>query len=133
MFPRLLAASLTCALALGPVHAKPKPEQVHPELAAANRTERATLFTGGDRQTVDAFFRRYATNGDSEGAAARRDPLLIRDRLPQGVAVRPLPYALDAKLPPLPNGYARVIVGRDIVLLDRSSHTIVDIMREVVR
>lgn len=108
-------------------------EQVHPGLVAANQTERAILFTGGDRQTVDAFFRRYGANGDSEGTAARRDPLLIRDRLPQGAAVRPLPSALDAKLPPLPNGYARVIVGRDIVLLERNSHTILDIMRDVVR
>jgi hypothetical protein len=133
MFERLLAASLLCALVLAPAHASPRTDQVHPEIVLASRAERAILFTGGDRQTVDAFFRRYGGNGDSEGNAARRDPLLIRDRLPQGAAVRPLPSALDAKLSPLPNGYARVIVGRDIVLLERNSHTILDIMRDVVR
>ena len=64
---------------------------------------------------------------------AQREPLLVRDRLPEKVAVYPLPTTLDSQLPPLPRGYGRVIVGRDVVLLDRRSHTVVDIMREVVR
>jgi len=63
----------------------------------------------------------------------RRDPLLVRGRLPADADARPLPFALNAKLPTLPEGYQRVIVGRDLVLLDRRTHTILDIMREVVR
>jgi len=133
MISRLSAAAFAFALALGVAHAKPRLDQVHPALTAANPVERSILFTGGDRQTVDAWFRRNGANGDGEGMPARREPLLIRERLPADAGALPLPGALDAKLRPLPSGYERLIVGRDIVLLARGSRTIVDIMREVVR
>ena len=63
----------------------------------------------------------------------RRDPLLIRERVPERIVARPLPQALDDRLPQLPAAYGRVIVGRDVLLVERRSHTILDIMREVVR
>jgi hypothetical protein len=132
MFRRTFAVAL---IALAPVaaQAKPRLEQVYPALAAANATERAILFTGDDRQAIDTFFRRHGSHGADSKELPRRDPLLVRDRLPEKAAVRPLPASLDSHLPPLPRGYDRVIVGRDVVLLDRRSHTILDIMREVVR
>lgn len=133
MLLRLLAASLLAALTAGQAHAIVRAEQVHPALAAANETERSILFTGGDRQTVDAFYRRYGSPTAEADGAVRRGPLLVRERLRTDADTRPLPFALNAKLPTLPQGYQRVIVGRDIVLLDRHSRTILDIMREVVR
>jgi hypothetical protein len=108
-------------------------EQVYPALAAANATERAILFTGDDRKAVDTFFRKHAGPNAESKQLPRRDPLLVRDRLPEKAPVRPLPTALDSQLPSLPRGYDRVIVGRDVVLLDLRSQTILDIMREVVR
>jgi hypothetical protein len=131
MLRRLLAAAFFTALAVGPAQAV-RMEQVYPAVAAANATERAILFTGEDRQTVDQFFRRHGGGADRPGKA-RRDPLLVRERVPRGVRTRPLPFALDSRLPPLPRGYARVIVARDVLLLERRSQTILDIMREVVR
>lgn len=133
MFRSLLAASLLCALAAGAAHATVRMEQVYPGIAAANPTERAILFSGEDRQTIDHFFRRQNAQRDANGAKARREPLLIRERVPQGVPTRPLPHALNHQLPPLPPGYARVILGRDVLLVERRSHTILDIVREVVR
>ena len=130
MFRTLLAAALLLATA---AHANVRMEQVYPARAAANATERAIIFSGGDRQAIDQFFRRHVTQGVANGGKARKEPLLIRDRLPEGVATRPLPSALDRGLPPLPSGYARLIVGRDVLLVERRSRTIVDIMREVVR
>ena len=112
---------------------RPHVEQVYPALAAANATERAILFTGDDRKAIDSFFRKYGGCVVETKQLPRRDPLLIRDRLPENALVRPLPSALDSRLPSLPPGYHRVIVGRDVVLLDLHSHTILDIMREVVR
>jgi hypothetical protein len=130
MFRRTLLAVALTALAAA-AQATPRVEQVYPALAAANATERAILFTGDDRQAIDTFFRKsgsYAT-----GPVARRDPLLVRDRLPEKTTLYPLPPSLDRQLPVLPSGYGRVIVGRDVVLLDRRSQTILDIIREVVR
>jgi hypothetical protein len=133
MLRRLLAASVLCAIAAGPTQAMVRMEQVYPARAAANETERAILFTGEDRQTIDQFFRRHITPSARNVAKAARKPLLIRERLPQDARTRPLPDALDDRLPPLSTGYARVIVGRDVLLLERRSHTILDIVREVVR
>ncbi len=134
MFRSLLAASIACALAAGSAQATVRVEQVYPARAAANSTERAILFTGEDRQTIDHFFRRHSgARADREEPKGRREPLLIRERLPQGASTRPLPPALDSQLPPLPSGYARLILGRDVLLVERRSKTILDIMREVVR
>jgi hypothetical protein len=132
MLRRLLAAAIVCAVAAGPIQAMVRMEQVYPARAATNETERAILFTGEDRQTIDQFFRRNATPSRNVAKAARK-PLLIRERLPQDARTRPLPGALDDRLPALPTGYARVIVGRDVLLLERRSHVILDIVREVVR
>jgi hypothetical protein len=127
-FAVLLAALVPIA-----AQANARLEQVYPALAAANATERAILFTGDDRKAIDSFFRKHANPGVETKQLPRRDPLLVRDRLPDNALVRPLPSALDSQLPSLPRGYNRVIVGRDVVLLDLRSHTILDIMREVVR
>src|SRR5499426_3244446 len=116
---RLLATALFAAFAAGHAYATVRIEQVYPALAAANATERSILFTGDDRQAVDTFFRRHGGQGTEAKQLPRRDPLLVRDRLPEKTVLRPLPSSLDSQLPPLPRGYDRVIVGRDVVLLDR--------------
>jgi hypothetical protein len=131
MFRVTLAVVLTALVPLA-AQAKPRLEQVYPALAAANATERAILFTGDDRQAIDSFFRKYGGQAEAR-ELARREPLLVRDRLPEKAAVRPLPRALDSQLPALPRGYDRMIVGRDVVLLELRSYTIVDIVRDVVR
>jgi hypothetical protein len=134
MLGRLLAAVLLSVVSAA-AGATVRMEQVYPGIAAANPTERAILFTGEDRQTIDHFFRRHGLQNGGNGAKTRREapPVLIRERVPQGVATRPLPDALDHQLPPLPPGYSRLILGRDVVLVDRRTRTILDIMREVVR
>jgi len=129
----VLLTALVPALVPFAAQANARLEQVYPALAAANATERAILFTGDDRKAIDTFFRKHANPGAEQKQLPRRDPLLIRDRLPENALIHPLPSALDSQLPSLPHGYHRVIVGRDVVLLDLRSHTILDIMREVVR
>jgi hypothetical protein len=129
---RVALAAVLISLLPAAVQATPRLEQVYPALAAANATERAILFTGDHRQAIDTFFRRHAGQVELR-QLSRRDPLFVRERLPEKVAVRPLPATLDSQLPPLPRGYDRMIVGRDVVLLELRSYTVVDIIREVVR
>jgi hypothetical protein len=131
MFRIALALVLT-ALAPLAAQAAPRLEQVYPALAAANATERAILFTGDDRQAIDTFFRKHGSQAAPK-ALAQREPLLVRDRLPGNAPIRPLPRTLDSQLPALPRGYERMIVGRDVVLLELRSYTVVDIIRDVVR
>lgn len=52
--------------------------------------------------------------------------------LPAGLAKRNLPSDLETQLPPTPQDLERVIVNRDIVLVDRATGVIRDILRGVV-
>jgi hypothetical protein len=51
--------------------------------------------------------------------------------LPPGLAKRHLPYDLEERLSPLPRGYVRLKVGGDIVLMDKETDVIVDIIYDV--
>lgn len=54
-------------------------------------------------------------------------------RLPPGLEKRALPSDLDRRLSRLPGGYGRVIVGRDVVIINTSTDEILDILRDIVR
>jgi len=47
---------------------------------------------------------------------------------PPGVAYEPLPLSLQRQLRPLPGGYARFIVGEDVVIVDMNARLIVDVV-----
>ena len=53
--------------------------------------------------------------------------------LPPGLAKRNLPYDLERRLSVLDRRYERVIVDRDVVLVQRATGVILDILRNVVR
>lgn len=54
--------------------------------------------------------------------------LAKRDRLPPGLSGDPLPRDLDDRLARLPQSYIRVRVGQDIVLMDRNTRVVFDII-----
>lgn len=49
--------------------------------------------------------------------------------LPPGIAKQTLPEELDDRLPPLPDGYARFVVGESLVVVDRGG-IVIDIFVE---
>jgi Ni/Co efflux regulator RcnB len=53
-------------------------------------------------------------------------------RLPPGLRKKSLPGHVEAELPPAKKGTERVIVGKDVVLIDKQSEMILDIIRDVV-
>jgi hypothetical protein len=55
-------------------------------------------------------------------------------QLPPGLQKRlePLPVDLDRRLPRLPEYWERVIVDRDVILLDRRTNRILDIIEDVI-
>lgn len=53
--------------------------------------------------------------------------------LPPGLAKRDLPADLAARLPPPPPGQERVIVDNDVVLIERATGVILDILADVVK
>ena len=54
--------------------------------------------------------------------------------LPPGLQKRlePLPQDLDSRLPRLPDYWERVILGRDVILLDRRTNRILDIIENII-
>ena len=66
------------------------------------------------------------------GLAKRRGNLppglAKRDRLPPGLQGDPLPYDLEKQLTRLPSSYVRVRIGQDIVLMDRKTRVMVDVV-----
>lgn len=54
-----------------------------------------------------------------------------RDTLPPGLAYRSLPVELERRLSPLPDGYVRVIIGSDIVLINTRTRVIFDILYDI--
>jgi Ni/Co efflux regulator RcnB len=49
--------------------------------------------------------------------------------LPPGLAKRRLPPDLESRLPPPPDGYERVQVGRDVVLIQQATQILEDLIR----
>jgi hypothetical protein len=54
--------------------------------------------------------------------------LAKRDRLPPGLQGDALPHELERKLSRLPSSYVRVRVGQDIVLMDRNTRVVFDVV-----
>ncbi len=57
--------------------------------------------------------------------------LAKRDTLPPGLEGRALPADLEAQLTPLPNTYVRMRIGADLVLLDRNTRIVFDIIYDI--
>lgn len=55
--------------------------------------------------------------------------------LPPGLQKRlqPCPVELERRLPPLEPGYSRAVVGAHLVIYNRRTNVVVDIMKDVVR
>jgi hypothetical protein len=59
--------------------------------------------------------------------------LAKREQLPPGLAKRGLPDTLSAILPNAAAGTERVIVGRDVVLIEAATGIVLDVLLDVVR
>jgi hypothetical protein len=89
-----------------------------------------------DREYIHDYFR--GGKGLPPGLAKRGGHLppglAKRDRLPPGLGGgEPLPYELDRKLSRLPSSYVRVRIGQDIVLMDRNTRVVLDVVYGIGR
>jgi len=138
---------LACSLATVPGwsqgHGKGKGHEKHDDDDKGHGNKRAKHdFADHDRELV----RHYYASRDSglpPGLAKRGGNLppglekhLERNgTLPPGLQkkLQPCPVALERQLPPLEPGYSRAVVGAHLVIYNRSTNVVVDIMKDVVR
>ncbi len=100
------------------------------------------VFSVHDQEIIRGYYRDQYSNLPP-GLAKRGGNLppglqkhLERDgTLPPGLQkrVQPFPQELEARLPRLPEGYRRVVLGADILILDRRTQRIMDIVRDILR
>ena len=110
--------------------------------------KRPDRFLPEERRAIEDYYRgindkkKPKTKGLPPGLAKRGGDLppglqkkLERDgQLPPGLQKRmePLPVDLDRRLPRLPENWERVVVERDVILLDRRTNRILDVMENVI-
>jgi hypothetical protein len=100
------------------------------------------FFSDRDREAITRYYSNHGSNLPP-GLAKRGGNLppglekhLERNgTLPPGLQKRiePCPAELERQLPPLPAEYRRAVIGAHVVIFNRNTSVIVDIMKEVVR
>ena len=100
-----------------------------------DRSAADVRFNDPDRAAIGRYYRSAKPKQAPPGQAGReRLPpgLAKRDTLPPGLQGRPLPRELEARLTVLPAAFVRVIVGRDVVLMQRDTRVVLDVLYGVV-
>ena len=104
--------------------------------------DRPAVFLPEERRIIRDYYQSGATAGLPPGLAKRggklppglQKHLQKNGTLPPGLQKRlqPIPTDLDRRLPPVPEIWERVIIGRDVILLDRRTNRILDIIENVI-
>lgn len=100
----------------------------------------AVIFTNRDRDLIDDYFshsRKHKRTPPGLAKSSKLPPGLQRQlerngQLPPGLQGRGLPGDLESSLSRLPGGYVRVIVGADVVLMNKKTRVVVDIIKGIV-
>lgn len=86
-----------------------------------------------DRSVIERYYQSRKHGKGMPPGLAKRDGnlppgLAKRDKLPPGLRGDPLPYDLEEKLSRLPSTHVRVRIGQDIVLMDRKTRVMIDVI-----
>jgi len=113
--------------------------------ALALDLNRPAHFLPEERQIIEQYYRqgkKGKAKGLPPGLAKRggnlppglQKHLEKNGQLPPGLQKRlePLPLDLDRRLPQLPDYWERVVLERDVVLIDRRTNRILDIIENVI-
>ena len=117
--------------------------------AAFDNVQLNLVFSNHDRDVVHRYYaekRKYKDKRQRHGFTKKAPPGLAKrnhlppglqkhirknGKLPPGLQGRHLPHRLERYLDPLPENYARLRVGNDIVLLNLLTETILDVIWDV--
>ncbi len=83
-------------------------------------------FTESERSVIEAFY------GKASGPLPPQRAK-VGDVLDPGQRPAPLPSNLSAKLPYPQGPYTRYILGNDVILVNRDTHQILDVIPQIVR
>jgi hypothetical protein len=86
-------------------------------------------FSQAERDTITRFY--MPANGRSPSSVKPSQRAKVGDLLDSGQRPNKLPVDLARRLPDLPAPYTRLTLGSDVVLLNRDSLAIVDVIPQV--
>ena len=86
-------------------------------------------FTANDRRTIKNY---YNEKRKHSGKSPESSELVKADQLSSSMQLVKLPPDLETKLTRIDKAYVRIIVGSDVVLIDKKSRVVIDIYRDVV-
>ncbi len=146
MFAGALALGLSVGLALAQGnsqgHGKGKGHNKHEQGDDDNQGDGRYRFRPEDREFITTYYSKHGS-GLPPGLAKRGGDLppglekhLERNgTLPPGLEkkLQPCPVEITRRLPPLSSDYQRSVIGASIVVFNRKTNVIVDVMAEVVR
>lgn len=99
--------------------------------------QNAPQITPSEREAIREFYRGYEWPPTVTAAPVPEAPLEERievsAELPPGLGGMPLPQALRDQLSPLPQGYARFLVGSDVVLMNTRTREVIDVVQDVLQ
>jgi len=91
-------------------------------------------FSDRDCALIEEYYRTAKPKQNPPGLTKREQlppGLARRDTLPPGLQGRPLPHELESRLTVLPAASVRVTIGRDVVLMQRDTRLVLDIVHGV--
>jgi hypothetical protein len=105
--------------------------------------DRPAYFLPEERKIIENYYRSSGPSRGLQPGLAKRGGKLPpglqkhldkNGTLPPGLQKRlePLPQDLDLRLPGLPDYWERVILGNDVILLDRRTNRILDIIENII-
>ena len=113
---------------------------------AVEAAEVEVSFSLNEKQIISGFFAGSGDGGNQGGKGKSKSknkgvssqgmpPGLAKKggALPPGIAKRQLPGNLITQLPPAPQGYQRVIVDNDVLLVNMATQVIHDVLTDVLK
>ena len=126
MLPRVLTILLVTVLSSGCVMQALTSGRVQ---VRDERVSADTGFSSRDRSLVEDYYR----TARSERKTPSGQPGLARHSvLPSGLQGRRLPRDLESHLTVLPSTSVRLVIGRDVVLIERDTRRVLDILYDVI-
>jgi hypothetical protein len=86
-------------------------------------------FSAAERKTIMDFYAQSGGRAPAGSIPAQR--ARAGELLDTGQSPNKLPIELAKRLPDLPNPFTRLILGADVLLVNRDSHAILDVIPQV--
>lgn len=134
---RLLLVAFVFSLAILPSCATIPEETSGRVEVETDDTQVVVVFNEHDSRLIREYYRSHLKRLPPGLAKKKRLPpglekqIVRKGKLPPGLSENPLPASLERDLTPLPDGYIRIRVEADVVLIEERTRVVMDVIYDV--